>query len=395
MAEDCLMKAAVSAISTVLLGETESHGIYDIAMNEIEMSLNEEHIVSELLLCLQQVEHQPTAATPDYYEETVPHYPDSIFRSNFRMTRTTVELLCEKVAPLMRPANTSTFAHPVPKQILTTLWLLANQESFRGVADRFGLSKGTTHYIIFRILNAIKSLKNDFIKWPSKELCEQNAAIFKERTGFPGVVGAIDGCHIPVKAASSDQDSFINRKGFPSIVLQGVCDANKKFLDTFVDRSGAADYARVLRLSPLGQSLSNPLKARELLDEDFHLLGDSAYDCSSYILIPYEDYGQLTAAQQKYNSVHSTAHCVIETAFDLLKERFRRLKHLNMKRIDQAPLLIETCCILHNLILEVEDDDGDDDASLTNISLLTDNSQECDGANGIAKRRRVMVSLSE
>lgn len=223
----------------------------------------------------------------------------------------------------MRPVNTRNFGHPVMKQLLLTLWLLANQESFRGVADRFGLSKGTAHFIAMRMFNAIHSLRNEYIEWPSKEMCQQNSLIFKGRTGFHGAVGAIDWCHIPVKAPSNDRDSFINRKGFPSVLLQGVCDANKKFIDIFADRSGATHDARVLRLSPLGEFLANPQKARDLLDENFHLLGDSAYGCSTYILTLYRDNGHLTAPQKRYNSIHSSTCCVTENTFGLLKGKFK------------------------------------------------------------------------
>lgn len=56
-----------------------------------------------------------------------------------------------------------------------------------------------------------------------------------------------------------------------------------------------------------------------------------------------------------------------------------------MTRIDQAPLVIEDCCILHNFILEVEDNSEDDLLNTEFSSLCTDEVQGHDKASGIAK----------
>ena len=51
--------------------------------------------------------------------------------------------------------------------------------------------------------------------------------VFKARShGFPGVIGAIDGCHIPCKQPVENANDYYNRKGFHSIVLQGTYKLN-------------------------------------------------------------------------------------------------------------------------------------------------------------------------
>ncbi|KAK9754589.1 hypothetical protein QE152_g1108 [Popillia japonica] len=51
--------------------------------------------------------------------------------------------------------------------------------------------------------------------------------VFYERSnGFPGIVGAIDGCHIPIKQPTQNP-----RKHFHSIILQGICDHRMVFMD--------------------------------------------------------------------------------------------------------------------------------------------------------------------
>ena len=42
----------------------------------------------------------------------------------------------------------------------------------------------------------------------------------QEKRGIPGVLGAIDGSHIPITALSKGQQDYINRKRFYSMILQ-------------------------------------------------------------------------------------------------------------------------------------------------------------------------------
>lgn len=65
------------------------------------------------------------------------------------------------------------------------------------------------------------------------------------------VIGAIDGCHIAIKAPEEQQDSYLNRKFFHSINLQGVCTNTKIFLNAFIGFPGSAHDARVNYLCSL------------------------------------------------------------------------------------------------------------------------------------------------
>ena len=65
------------------------------------------------------------------------------------------QLLCQDLA-LRLP---STRGIDTTKRVLATIWLLSNQESYRGVADRFGMNKGTLHAITTMVIKALVSLK--------------------------------------------------------------------------------------------------------------------------------------------------------------------------------------------------------------------------------------------
>lgn len=62
------------------------------------------------------------------------------------------------------------------------------------------------------------------ITFPDEEDWEKIAKEFEKITGMPNIIGAVDGSHIPISPPSEGYRDFINRKGWPSFVLQGFID---------------------------------------------------------------------------------------------------------------------------------------------------------------------------
>ena len=236
-------------------------------------------------------------------------------------------------------------AIPLEKKVLSTLWVLANQESFRSVADRFNMSKGTLHSLCMDVCHVLVQNQNEHVKWPNNY--EDVADAFEQRRGFPGVIGAIDGTHIPLVGVGKDRASFINRKGFLSLQLQATCTSDLKFTDLVCGWPGSVHDARVFRNSPLADMLPN-------LPQHKHIVGDSAYPLRTYLLVPYKDNGHLTASQKNFNKKLNSTRVDIERAFGLLKCRFRRLKFLDMRSMEKIPIVIVAACVLHNMLLNLD-----------------------------------------
>ncbi|XP_044597231.1 putative nuclease HARBI1 isoform X2 [Cotesia glomerata] len=91
---------------------------------------------------------------------------------------------------------------------------------------------------------------------------EAFVAFLNKAGGFPGIVGAIDGCHISIRQPPGNANDYYNRKGSHSIILQGTCDHNGKFIDVLIGRPGRAHDSPVFRSSPLYEKITdaqNPL----------------------------------------------------------------------------------------------------------------------------------------
>jgi len=218
---------------------------------------------------------------------------------------------------------------------------------------------------------------------------------------FVGTIGAVDGCHIPIPAPSQDAVYYMNRKGFYSVLLQGICDHETKFIDCYIGEVGSVHDATMFRRSDLYQKLAN----NELgLSNNEHILGDKAYPLGINLMTPYKDNGQLTQQHRNYNTRLSKSRVKIEISFGLLKGRFRRLRYLEMKNPQLIPMVIFACCILHNICVdqtnerwvnreedEMCGDDDDSDAVLNN-PIQAPEVQMTEAARAAARKRDLLMS---
>lgn len=379
-------------LALLLLSEMENDDEDTSALHTLLMSLQNDIQAQNtqalaLLLCHQK-RTQPDTRITGYVHNVVPMYRDSTFRSHFRMSRDAFESLCQQ-------AYTTTVATgltrtPLSTKLLAVLWLFSNQESFRGVADRFDMSTGTLHHYLLQVIQFLHELKPRYLRWPDFTSLTRIASNLESKYGFPGVVGCIDGSHITVKPPNEHREGFINRKGYPSINVLAICDDTMAFTYVYADRPGSCHDARVYRVSAASDIISR-------LAPEMHILGDSAYSLLPWLLTPYRDNGHLSDVQKRYNRIHSSTRCVIERAFGRLKGKFRRLKYLDITRIDQAPRLIEAICVLHNFILQEDSVDDSDDEEMDDMAAQDINPPEYadNAANnaGVVKRDELAQSL--
>ena len=188
--------------------------------------------------------------TKNFYEITVPSYISEDFRSHFPMSRHTVTVL-ELLLAVHNdiPHNTGHRGRPpveLRKQILLSLWILGNPECLRSVADRFDVCRATAYRVYRRVCKAIvRHLMDEFITIPTGQKAQAVMGAFEEKRSFPGVLGAIDGTHIPIKAPSHNREQYINCKGFFSVQLQVIWDPDLFITDVFCGYPGSVHDARV------------------------------------------------------------------------------------------------------------------------------------------------------
>ncbi|XP_041368451.1 putative nuclease HARBI1 [Gigantopelta aegis] len=231
---------------------------------------------------------------------------------------------------------------------LMFLWYMSNVNSFREMSDKFNVGQGSAHQIITKILMSIHHLSHRYIKWPDEHEKIHNTRQFFRTSGQENIIGAVDGCHFAIIRPAKSGISYLNRKGYYSVLLQGVCDWKGKSVSVFIGPPGRVHDARMLRKSDLYAEKG------VLLGNQWKLLGDSAYVSNDFpfIITPKRDNGNLTAADIQQNTNISKGRVIIENAFGMMKCRFRRVRDIQNTNLELVVRIILAACTLHSMLIE-------------------------------------------
>jgi predicted DNA-binding protein YlxM (UPF0122 family) len=139
----------------------------------------------------------------DFVESTIPTMSDEVFRQQFRLSKRTFEelllLLLDHPATIrtFRTENTTCVEKQMRMAVLITIWHFCYLGSMREISETFGVAKSTVHFCVHKICKILTQMSPNIIVWPrNKEKLNEVATGFFDRKDFPGVVGAIDDCHI-------------------------------------------------------------------------------------------------------------------------------------------------------------------------------------------------------
>lgn len=290
-----------------------------------------------------------------FWETAAQNFDDDGWYLNFRMPKAAFYRLCNDLSPLIHPQST-TMKSPVPldKRVGITLYKLASNVEFHDVANLFGVGVSTACDIFWEVCKALCQMKKKYVTRPKNE-ADIQAIIddFERKSGFPMCGGALDGTHIPIIAPSAYHTDYYNRKGWYSVLLQGLVDSNYRFLDFDVGWPGKCHDSFVFESSYLYTKLENgtffPNVKRMINGVEIPVLivADSAYSLSETIMKPYPE-GTATASQRCFNECLSRARIHVEHAFGRLKGRWRTLMKRNDSKTSNLKYIVIACIVLHN-----------------------------------------------
>ena len=92
----------------------------------------------------------------------------------------------------------------------------------------------------------VDNLLSTYISFPRGEDLRRVVEGFKNKWGMIQCAGSIDCCHIPVRPPASNHTDYYNRKGWYSVLLQGVVDQNYLFTDICIRWPESVHDARIL-----------------------------------------------------------------------------------------------------------------------------------------------------
>lgn len=180
---------------------------------------------------------------------------------------------------------------------------------------------------------------------------------------FPKVIGAIDCTHIKFHSPSKEYgEQYRNRRGYFSLNVQALVNANMEFLDVVARWPGSAHDTNIFANSRLKATMEIPEFS------DCIILGDSGYALSHYLLTPLAN--PQTNAEKLYNESQIRSRNVIERTFGACKRRFPILFFGFRLKLETTMAVIQSCAILHN-IARLENDQQPPDEFQDIVKLLT------------------------
>lgn len=181
---------------------------------------------------------------------------------------------------------------------------------------------------------------------------------FGQKHQFYNCLGAIDGKHIAIRKPENTGSAYYNYKGFYSIVLLAVVDANKQFVMVDAGINGRISDGGVMFYSKFGELFEqNRLNLPEPnclpntnVRFPFVFVADEAFALHQNLLKPYTLKLPLTREQLEYNRRVSRARVVVENAFGILASRFGVFQKAICLEPKKAATIVIASCYLHNFL---------------------------------------------
>src|SRR5262249_31432241 len=121
------------------------------------------------------------------------------------MSATRLEDLLRRVGPLITHAGTHRLPITASERLKFTVRYLAGGGPLRGMAYSYRIGQSTALQIVRETAKALwSSLKNEYLKRPSRDDWKRIADEFWRKWNFPLCVGAVDGKHIAIRVSTID-----------------------------------------------------------------------------------------------------------------------------------------------------------------------------------------------
>ena len=313
----------------------------------------------------------PVPKSSHWFRMAMNDYNDVQFKEAFGIERSTFDFLDAALSPMFNRINQEGyFTRKGGKKALSfqlalaiTVYRLTSTLNTRRIAQKFGVSKGMVSTLCKEVLRLICTyLKDRYISWPGEfEQTIINRAFFDKR-GIPGIVGIMDGSHIPIQLLKKIQAAdYYCRKGFYSINVQAIIDHNMLFRDIYVGWPGSCPDARVWRNSPFAIKAQReqelPQAERTLFYDNNFIIADAGYGLKPYLLVPFKEKPNMPFSRTLYNFAHSSTRMLVENAFARLKNRFALLgSRVNFKSEELICKAITAAMIIHNICIILNDE---------------------------------------
>ena len=243
-------------------------------------------------------------------------------------------------------------------KLAITLRFLATGNSYRSLAFAFRVPHNTISLFVPEVCQAIiDEYQDEVFNFPSTpDQWRDVAQRYGDRWNFHHACGALDGKHVAIKAPDKTGTMFYNYKGYFSVILFALVDADYKFLWCDVGSPGSASDCSVFNqtLRPAVESGAVGFPDPEPLPDDdqptpYFIIGDDAFPLRTWLMKPFSNRYQ-TNKERIFNYRLSRARRVVENAFGILAHRWRCLLTTMQQETETVIVIVKGALCLHNIM---------------------------------------------
>jgi len=282
------------------------------------------------------------------------------FRNFLRMDPAMFQELLQRLIPRITKQDTWYRKSLEPGlKLAITLRYLASGDNYHSLMYGFRVPHNTISKFIPEVCEAIiQEFAEDVIECPTTpQQWKTIAERFSARWQFHHCLGALDGKHISMKCPNNGGSIFYNYKGFHSIILMALVDADYKFSWVDVGSNGSSGDAHVFNHCELKECIEDGTigfpPPDELPHDDrvmpYFIAADDAFALRTWLMKPFSK-RQLTNPERIFNYRLSRARRIVENAFGILAHRFQCLLTTLRQQPSTVTAIVLACICLHNLM---------------------------------------------
>jgi hypothetical protein len=247
-------------------------------------------------------------------------------------------------------------------RVAVALRMLNSGEPPVTVGSSVGVDKSTASLVTQVFIEAMVKRAFHLLNWPYTSEMEKIKRKFYKVYGLPNCCGVVHAAHIKFGSQNPDKEN-------DGMLMQTVIDPDMRLTNCWQGSSGSVNQLSILHDSWLFKSSedgaclnSSKLKLSDGSDVGEYVVGDVGYPLLPWLLTPYqlENDVSLSDFKVEFNSRHYAAIAVAQKALSRLKDTWKCLQGEGWHPNSQLEMFwtIKTCCLLHNIVIYMEEEDG-------------------------------------
>ncbi|XP_070380725.1 uncharacterized protein [Dermacentor albipictus] len=291
-----------------------------------------------------------------FSETCAARYLKEILTSNHfphRMTKASFDRLLSRMYDrLIHPPNHRNPIGPA-ERLAVAIRFLTTGGFMLDIAFSYRMPASTVSGILKETLPAIwDCLSPVVLAQPRKDEWEAIRKNFDSKWNFPNAVGCIDGKHFAITCPDGSGSEFYNYKGFYSLIMLALADANYRFILVDIGAQGRMSGGSFCSKSAIRTSFeNNPLHLPSGHNGlPLRIVGEAAFPLRPYLMRPYPG-RQLSETRKVFNYRLSRARRCVENAFGIFVSRWRCFLGTVSGDVALLTDMVKAAVRLHNFLL--------------------------------------------